>query len=84
MLKGKAVLEFNSNHFATAPTKCNTKDTLCDDSYDTCLKMFKTLGMSAIHVYMIRTNHQKCYPLRQTKIVLYTMRDTSHARRQHM
>ena len=38
-------------------SKCDTKDTLCDDSDDTYVIVVETLELSVIHVYMIITTH---------------------------
>ena len=54
----------------TTSSKCDTYDTLCDDSDDTCVTMHETLGMSVIHVYMINMTHwYQSYPLRWIKIM---------------
>lgn len=37
--------------------KCDTKDTLFDENDDTSMIMHKTLGMSAMHFYMISMTH---------------------------
>ena len=45
------------NKFATTHSKCENKDTLCDNSDDTCATLLKTLGMSATNVYMAKSIH---------------------------
>ena len=50
-------------------TKCDTKDTLCDNHDDTCTTVLETLEMSAIHVYMVRPTHlHKGHPLKPPKL----------------
>jgi len=39
------------------PTKCDSKDKLCDESSNTCVTMLETLEMSVRHVYVIGTTH---------------------------
>jgi len=47
---------------------CDTKGTLYDDHDDTCVTLLKTLGMSAIDVYMVRPTHShKDNPLKPPK-----------------
>ena len=62
--------------------KCDTKDTLCDDSDDAFAIVHKKLGMSVKRVCMTRGIHQhQIYPLKQAKTPLYTISDTSHSKR---
>lgn len=50
-------------------TKCDTKDTLCDDPNNTCATVLETLEMCVIHVYMVRKTHlHKGYPLKPSKL----------------
>ena len=73
------------NNIAIAHSKCDTKDTLCDDNDDTCAIMCETLEMNAEHVYMIiTTQYHKDFPSKQTKTPLYTICDNSHAKRWHL
>jgi len=57
------------DNFAIIDTKCDTKDTLCNDHDDTCATMLETLEMSVIEVFMIRTTHlHKNYPLNTPRL----------------
>ena len=50
-------------------TKCDTKDTLCDDHDDTCVIVLETLEISVIHVYKVTKTHlHKRYPLKPPKL----------------
>ncbi len=69
----------------TTHSKCNTKDTLCNENDETYVTVPKNLEMSAKHVYIIRkTNDNKYFPLKQTKTPLYMISDNSHAKRRHL
>lgn len=66
------------NKFVTTPTKCDTKDTLCNQSGDTCATVLENLDMSVKHVYMIiKTHYYKYFPLKQAKTQLYARSSNS-------
>lgn len=55
--------------FVMTYTKCETKDTLCDDCDNTYVAMLETLEISVTHVYMVRPiNFHKYYPLKPQKV----------------
>ena len=65
--------------------KCGSNDRLCEDNDDTCLIVRETLEMSVKLIYMMRTTHfDKYFLLKKTKTPLYMIRNTYHAKRQHL
>lgn len=68
-----------------APTKSDTKDTLCNKSVKTFVIVLETLEMGVENVYMIRkTQYHKYFLLKQSKTPLYSISKNSHAKRQHL
>ncbi len=73
------------DNIATIHSKCNTKDTLCDDHDDTCAIMLKNLEMSVADVYIVRkTRIHKYKPLKLLEKVCKHGKIVKHSKRRQL